>query len=67
MITLVNVLLSLISSAQKQAIIATQCLNVYEIMSKLIWQLYNDNMISEEVAHILLDKLYERLKNKRYE
>ena len=36
-------------------------------MSKLIWQLYNDNMISKEVAHILLDKLYERLKNKRYE
>lgn len=67
MITLVNVLRSLISSVQKQAIIATQCLNVYEIMSKLIWQLYNDNMISEEVAHILLDKLYERLKNKRYE
>jgi hypothetical protein len=35
-------------------------------MSKLIWQLYNDNMISEEVAGILLDKLYDRLNNKRY-
>ena len=35
-------------------------------MNKLIWQLYNDNMISEEVVHILLDKLYERLNNKRY-
>jgi len=30
-----------------------------EIMSKLIWKLYNDNLISEEVAHILLDKHYE--------
>jgi len=28
-------------------------------MRKLIWQLYNDNMISEEVAHMLLDKHYE--------
>jgi len=35
-------------------------------MSKLIWQLYHDNMISEEVAGILLDKLYDRLNNKRY-
>ena len=25
-------------------------------MYKLIWQLYHDNMISEEVVHILLDK-----------
>jgi hypothetical protein len=24
-------------------------------MSKLIYQLYNDNMISEEVVHLLLD------------
>ena len=29
-------------------------------MNKLIWQLYHDNMISEEVCGILLDKLYER-------
>ena len=42
-------------------------LNVLEIMSKLIWQLYNDNMISKEVAMILLDKHYNRLNNKRYE
>jgi len=28
-------------------------------MSKLIWKLYAENMISEEVANILLDKLYE--------
>ena len=38
-----------------------------ETMAKLIWQLYNDNMISEEVALILLDKHYNRLNNKRYE
>ena len=44
----------------------THYLNVLEIMSKLIWQLYNDNMISEEVALILLDKHYNRLNNKRY-
>ena len=36
-------------------------------MSKLIWQLYNDNLISMEVAEILLDKHYNRLNNKRYE
>ena len=47
--------------------IGTHYLNVLEIMSKLIWQLYNDNMISEEVAMILLDKHYNRLNNKRYE
>jgi len=28
-------------------------------MSKLIWKFYAENMISEEVANILLDKLYE--------
>jgi len=28
-------------------------------MRKLIWQLYNDNMISIEVAEMLLDKYYE--------
>jgi hypothetical protein len=41
-------------------------LNVLEIMSKVIWKLYNDNMISEEVAHILLDAHYNRINNKRY-
>jgi len=45
----------------------TPYLKQLEIMSKLIWQLYNDNMISEEVAIILLDKHYNRLNNKRYE
>ena len=42
-------------------------LKLLETMSKLIWQLYNDNMISEEVANLLLDKHYNRLNNKRYE
>jgi len=41
-------------------------LKQYVIMSKVIWKLYNDNMISEEVAHILLDAHYNRLTNKRY-
>ena len=28
-------------------------------MRKLIWQLYNENRISEEIVHVLLDKLEE--------
>ena len=32
-----------------------------EIMSKVIWQLYNENMISIEVANILLDTHYNRV------
>ena len=35
-------------------------------MSKLIWQLYSENMISEEVAHLLLDKHYNRVNKKRF-
>jgi len=35
-------------------------------MNKLIWKLYNENMISEEVVHLLLDELYGRLERKRY-
>ena len=50
----------------KQVHTDTRYLNVLEIMSKLIWQLYNDNMISEEVANLLLDKHYNRLEHKRY-
>jgi hypothetical protein len=30
-------------------------------MSKLVWQLYNDNMISMEVANMLLDQHYNRI------
>ena len=37
-----------------------------KVMSKLIWQLYNDNLISEEVANLLLDKHFNRLEHKRY-
>lgn len=29
-------------------------------MTKLIWELYNTNMISLEVANLLLDKHYNR-------
>lgn len=36
-------------------------------MSKLVWRLYNDNMISMEVANLLLDKHYNRVsKNKTF-
>jgi len=35
-------------------------------MNKLIYQLYNDNMISEEVVHLLLDAYYNRISKKRY-
>ena len=55
-----------IFNEHKQVHTDTRYLNVLEIMSKLIWQLYNDNMISEEVANLLLDKHYNRLEHKRY-
>jgi DNA ligase-1 len=45
---------------------ATQCLKRYVIMSKLIYQLYNDNMISEEVVHLLLDAYYNRRSKRKY-
>ena len=62
----VNVLPLPIFKEHKQVHTDTRYLNVLEIMSKLIWQLYNDNMISYEVANLLLDKHYKRLENKRY-
>jgi hypothetical protein len=46
-------------SVQKLVAIVILCIKHYVIMSKLIWKLYNENMISEEVAMILLDKHYE--------
>ena len=55
-----------IFNEHKQVHTDTRYLNVLEIMSKLIWQLYNDNMISYEVANILLEKHYNRLNHKRY-
>ena len=35
-------------------------------MNKLIWKLYNENMISEEVVHLLLDELYGKINKKNY-
>jgi hypothetical protein len=35
-------------------------------MNKLIWQLYNDNMISEEIANLLLDEHFNRINRKKY-
>ena len=35
-------------------------------MSKLVWQLYNDNMISMEIANMLLDQHYNRVDKTRY-
>jgi len=32
-----------------------------KVMSRLVWQLYNDNMISMEVANMLLDQHYNRI------
>jgi len=55
-----------IFNEHKQVATDTRYLNALEIMSKLIWQLYNDNMISYEVANLLLDKHYNRLEHKRY-
>ena len=37
-----------------------------KVMSKLVWQLYNDNMISLEVANMLLDQHYNRIEHKIY-
>ena len=36
-------------------------LKLFVTMSKLVWQLYNDNMISMEVANMLLDQHYNRV------
>jgi hypothetical protein len=65
-IILANELPLPIFKEHKQVHTDTRYLNVLEIMSKLIWQLYNDNLISEEVANLLLDKHYNRLNHKRY-
>ena len=62
----VSVLPLPIFKEHKQVVTDIRYLNVLEIMSKLIWQLYNDNMISYEVANLLLDKHYNRLEHKRY-
>jgi hypothetical protein len=53
------VLRLLIFNEHKQVLTDTRYLKHYATMSKLIWKLYHENMISDEVVGILLDKLYE--------
>jgi hypothetical protein len=53
------VLRLLISNEQKLTVTGIHYSKQLEIMSKLIWKLYSENMISHEVAMILLDKHYE--------
>ena len=53
------------SNVLKQVVTDIHSLKPLETMSKLIYQLYNDNMISEEVVHLLLDAHYNRINNKR--
>ena len=63
---LANELRLLILSVLKLIAIVIHCIKLYVIMSKLIWKLYNENMISMEVADILLDEYYNRVNKKRY-
>ena len=65
-ITSASVLRSLILSVLKLIAIVTHCIKPYVTMNKLIYQLYNDNMISEEVVHLLLDAYYNRINKKQY-
>ena len=58
---------SRISNVLKLVVTDIHFTNASETMSRLIWKLYNDNLISEEVANLLLDKHYNRLNNKRYD
>ena len=53
------------SNVLKPVVTDIHYLKPLETMSKLIYQLYNDNMISEEVVHLLLDAHYNRVNNKR--
>ena len=53
------------SNALKPVVTDIHSLKHYVTMSKLIYQLYNDNMISEEVVHLLLDAHYNRINNKK--
>jgi len=55
------VLHSLISNVLSMVVTDTHCLKLFVTMSKLVWQLYNDNMISIEVANMLLDQHYNRV------
>ena len=58
---LVNELHLRIFSEQTPVVTDIHYLKLLEIMSKVIWQLYNENMISIEVANILLDTHYNRV------
>jgi hypothetical protein len=49
---------SRISNVLKLVVTDIHFTNASETMSKLIWKLYNDNMISIEVANQLLDEHY---------
>jgi len=49
---------SRISNVLKQVVTDIHFTNASETMSKLIWKLYNNNMISIEVANQLLDEHY---------
>ena len=58
MTILANVLRSHTSNALKPVVTDTHYLKPLETMSRLIWKLYNNNMISIEIANELLDEHY---------
>ena len=49
---------SRISNVLKQVVTDIHFTNASETMSRLIWKLYNNNLISIEVANQLLDEHY---------
>ena len=49
---------SRISNVLKLVVTDIHFTNASEIMSRLIWKLYNNNLISIEVANQLLDEHY---------
>jgi len=59
MTTLANVLRLHTSNVLKLVVTDIHCLKHLEIMSRLIWKLYNSNMISIEIANELLDEHYK--------
>ena len=54
-----NVLRSHTSNALKPVVTDIHSLKHYVTMSRLIWKLYNSNMISIEIANELLDEHYK--------
>ena len=61
MTTWANELRLHISNVLNTVVTDTHYLKLFVTMSKLVWQLYNDNMISIEVANMLLDQHYNRV------